>query len=187
MVPMERQDTLAMQWPDAGRMPRRTDLAPGYAFRADPDHAAFAAVQRAIGFEMTPAVWAPLNRTLVEGSMVLVESEDAGTPVAVAAAERRLGGWVELGWVAVAPDHRGRGLGLAVCTSLTRALLASGEARLIGSTQDHRLPALAIYFALGFHPVFRAEKVARWQAVCHALRIPYSPARWGDMWACAAR
>ena len=179
MVPIERDDTLAMLWPDDIGGPPDCELAASYALRGDVDYAAFEEVQKSIGFEVTNAAWETLLANLVQGAMVFIESTDTRAPVAVAVAERRDDGWVELGWVAVAPEHRGRGLGFAVCASLISTLIGAGEKRLFGSTQDHRLAALRNYLTLGFHPVFRKEKVQRWREVCQALEVPFSPNRWG--------
>jgi len=179
MPPTERDDTLAMYWPEGGRLPPDLALAPTYAFRTGVDYTPFETVQKAIGFEMTRAAWDTLLARLVQGGMVFIETCETRTPVAVAAAECREDGWVEIGWVAVVPEHRGRGLGLAACAALTRVLMAAGEKRIFGSTQDHRIAALRIYFTLGFHPVHRTEKVQRWRTVCEAVDTPFTPDRWG--------
>lgn len=173
MMPTERDETLAMTWP-ADTVPPLVALAPGYTLRAGVEQVAFHQVQASIGFDVTDEMYGALTERAVAACMVL-----AGAPVAAAVGERRDGGWVELGWVAVSPAHRGEGLGLAICASLTRELLAAGETHLFGSTQDHRLAALRIYFALGFHPVFRKEKAARWRAACRRLSQPYAPDEWG--------
>jgi len=175
MFPTEREETLAMAWPPGADAPDASPVA-GYSLRVGADRAAFESVQAGIGFDVTDAAWTGLSERLVDTAMVLAFGSDE--PVAAAAAERRAGGWVELGWVAVSPAHRGRGLGLAVCARLTRRLLETGETALFGSTQDHRLAALRIYFALGFHPVHRDAKRDRWRAVCERIGAPYEPARW---------
>ena len=122
MVPIERDETLAMAWPQGRQPPSRIELPPGYALRTAVDHAAFKGVQASIGFEVSDAAWGTLTERLVSGSMVFAETSETHEPVAVAAAERVASGWVELGWVAVAPAHRGQGLGLAVCSSLIARL-----------------------------------------------------------------
>lgn len=185
MVPIERDETLAMVWPQDGQPPDRIESPPGYTLRTAVDRAAFNRVQASIGFEVTDAAWAKLTERLVSGSMVFAETSETHEPIAVAAAERGVSGWVELGWVAVAPAHRGQGLGLAVCESLTARLILSGESRLWGSTQDHRLAALRIYLTLGFHPVFRPEKTGRWREACARLDRAFSPDLWG--WPSATR
>jgi hypothetical protein len=66
-----------------------------------------------------------------------------------------------------------------VTPSYALRLVDAGETRLFGSTQDDRLAALAIYFSLGYVPVFRPEKLDRWRRVCNALGVPFSVAEWG--------
>lgn len=175
MVPLERTETLAMAWPSQAPPPDAT-VPPGYTVQTGVDCLAFRRVQRSIGFDVTDGAWSTLSENLVRDSMVFAWG--SGSPVAVAAAEHRADRWVEIGWVAVSPAHRARGLGLAVCGALTRSLLEAGDRRLFGSTQDSRLAALKIYFTLGFHPVFRAGKGARWRDVCERLRVPFTPRQW---------
>lgn len=159
-MPRERPDTLALRWP-FGAPPPEARATPGVALRRGIDRDAFCAVQDRIGFVVTDAVWSEVR--LVDGGMVV--ARDAQGPVAVACAEARAGGWVELGWVAVDPSHRGQGLGRAVCSALVTALLEGGHTLLFGSTQDARVHALRIYLDLGFAPVERPDKAARWAAV----------------------
>ncbi len=172
-IPPERAETLAMIWPSQAPLPEPARLPRGVGLRLGVDHAAFVAVQDTISFSVTASAWAGLLERLAAGAMIFAEITETGEPIAVAAAEHRDGGWVEPGWVAVAPAHRGLGLGLAVCTALTRHLLTSGHRHLVGSTQDHRLAALRIYFTLGFRPAYRPEKAERWRTVCRQLEWPY--------------
>lgn len=165
-----------MTWPGTGEPPASPRTDQGYGLRVEVDRVAFRGVQESIGFHVTDGAWDALVANLVDDSMVFALRGDH--PVAVAAAERRAR-WVEIGWVAVDPAHRGAGLGLAVCSQLTRLLIAAGETRLFGSTHDHRLAALKIYFALGFVPVYRHDKSVRWQRVCEQLDLPFAPAIWG--------
>lgn len=171
-MPVERSETLAMVWPLAGAVPEGQEAG----VRSGVDRAAFCRVQSAAGWTVTDTQWAQLTHDLVEESMVVVHAPHA---VAAACALHRPHGWVELAWVAVAQGHRGRGLGARVCASVVRRLLARGHTRVFGSTQDHRLAALHIYLRLGFVPVQRPDRHARWQAVCRALGWPYTPDVWG--------
>ena len=168
-----------MVWPGGGHLDELSDAASDYTVHLQVERPAFQQVQASIGFAVTDDVWDTVTGRLVSDAMVFARTRKTREPVAVAVAERRSDGWVEIGWVAVAPAHRGNGLGAVVCASLTRHLLAAGEVRLFGSTHDHRLAALSIYFALGFHPVYRAEKHQRWRAVCRRLQVPFSPDEWG--------
>ncbi|MCB9678125.1 MAG: GNAT family N-acetyltransferase [Alphaproteobacteria bacterium] len=160
-IPRERDTTLAFVWPEGLAVTRAG--VPGVRFDSVPDRAAFVAVQEAIGFVVTDAIWEGLRFTR------MVVARIGGSPVAVACAEPRPEGWTELSWVAVAPACRGRGLGAAVCAEIVDWLVANGYRDIVGSTQDANLHALRIYLSLGFVPVERPEKRARWQAVLAAL------------------
>lgn len=173
-IPLERDSTLALWWPPAGAAPAvRGCATPDFIV----DRPAFEAVQAAAGWQMPAGQWAQLVDESVPGSMVLLRVD--GRAVAAACAVQRAEGWIELAWVAVVPAFRGQGLGRQVCAALLARVLASGHATLFGSTQDARLSALKIYLDLGFLPVYRAEKVARWRAVCAALGHAFTPSAWG--------
>lgn len=76
----------------------------------------------------------------------------------------------ELGWVAVAPDQRGRGLGRAVSLAVLHFMREQGYERCFLRTDDHRLAAIRLYLRLGFEPDMSQESYpARWQAVYRAL------------------
>ena len=167
-----------MTWPGGGLVAPLVVAGP-YQIRSAIDRAAFRRVQASIGFALNASTWARLCADLAGAGMVFVEARDSAEPVAVAAAERRAGGWVELGWVTVAPDHRGRGLGRTVCTALIQRSLRAGETRLCLSTQDHRLAALRIYLQLGFLPLSRPGKRDRWRDVCGLLGVTFAPETWG--------
>jgi mycothiol synthase len=180
MTPIERPETLAMVWPRSEQPPASIEI-PGCSLYFALDQQAFEQVQSEADWTVTENQWRQLLKEIVPGSMVFAQTNS--TPVGVACAVSR-DDWVELGWVAVATAHRGKGIGAMVCAALTRHLLASGRQRLLGSTHDHRLAALRIYLDLGFHPVYREEKTDRWRAVCAQLGKPYLPRVWG--WPSAA-
>jgi ribosomal protein S18 acetylase RimI-like enzyme len=55
--------------------------------------------------------------------------------------------------VAVAPDHRGAGVGQRLVTAITRQLLERSSAGRVALTvADRRTPARALYEGLGFRP-----------------------------------
>lgn len=58
----------------------------------------------------------------------------------------------ELGWVAVDPAHRGKGLGLSVCVAVVRYLLHRGYKKIYLKTDHWRLPAIKTYLKMGFEP-----------------------------------
>jgi mycothiol synthase len=83
----------------------------------------------------------------------------------------------ELGWVAGSPAHSGKGLGKAVCAAVTARFISAGYDRIYLKTDDWRLPAIKVYFQLGYAPFLYAEGMEeRWKAVCGALKFPFCPA-----------
>ena len=62
------------------------------------------------------------------------------------------GAVAELGWVAVLPAHRGRGLGQAICRAALEFVRDTGRRHVYLLTEEHRLPALRMYVRLGFEP-----------------------------------
>ena len=76
-----------------------------------------------------------------------------------------------LDYVVSHPEHRGRGLGRAVCTAVMRFMVRRGYRRIALSTDDWRLPAIGLYLSLGFEPeMTREDMPARWAAVEKKLR-----------------
>ena len=76
----------------------------------------------------------------------------------------------ELGWVAVHPAHRGRGLGLEVCLAALGFVRGLGRRYAYLGTEDFRLPAIRTYLRLGFEPeMVDPSHPARWEALRRAL------------------
>lgn len=135
----ERAETVPFFWPSDGRPP--IELAvDSYLAEITRDRVAFEKVQEAIGWPVAEDQWQLLSKDMVENSMVFITQ--FGEPVAVACGLSRDDTWVELAWVAVMPDHRGRGIGKMVCGALVRRLLIQGKSKIFGSTQDERLSAI---------------------------------------------
>lgn len=75
-----------------------------------------------------------------------------------------------LDYVATHPDHQGRGLGRATCTAVSRYLVGHGCEMVSLLTDDWRLPAIHLYFSLGFEPVMNREDMPeRWESVRQEL------------------
>jgi GNAT superfamily N-acetyltransferase len=176
MMPAERRETVAFRWPAGATVPEAARDSP-YVIRVARDRSRFELVQAAGGWLVTDEQWDRLTADLIPGSMLFVES--GGEPVATACAVARADGWSELSWVAVGVEHRGLRLGRLVCSALLQRLLSAGHTKIFGSTQDERTAALRTYLALGFHPVYREEKVGRWIAICERTGHPYTPRSWG--------
>jgi mycothiol synthase len=82
----------------------------------------------------------------------------------------------ELGWVVVAPEHRGRGLGLLVCQAVLESMVLLGYDHAYLLTDDHRLPAIKTYLRLGFGPALvDPSHPARWAAIHGQLAGTASP------------
>jgi len=92
-----------------------------------------------------------------------------GVPQGTATAWVKAGLAPETGYVhmvGVSPSCRGRGLGRLVSLAALHWFREHGFRRALLHTDDWRLPALGVYFQLGFEPVlFDAEHARRWEVV----------------------
>lgn len=101
--------------------------------------------------------------------------EYAGHPVGTAASWREPedpdAGYLHM--VSVAPDHRGRKLGAILCTAAARYSHDEGFRIQRLKTDDWRDPAIRLYFALGFYPVFaHPSHPERWAIIAERLSLP---------------
>ncbi|MEE1049185.1 MAG: GNAT family N-acetyltransferase [Clostridia bacterium] len=79
-------------------------------------------------------------------------------------------GWFRM--VAVSPDAQGIGAGRLICIAALNSLAAQGFKTAVLSTNDDLIPALSLYYSLGFKPIYTHEShPARWEAVLPQLRI----------------
>jgi len=172
-----------MIWPCARRaMPIIPELAQGYSLRTyhEGDVAPYIELLRRAGFSNWDAAKAQAVLDTVHANGLFFVIHDATqTLVATAAAQNKArqfhpaGG--ELGWVAADPQHRGKGLGYAVCAAATRRLIEAGHPTLYLLTDDFRLPAIRVYLRLGWIPfLYTAEMEERWRAVCFGLGIEFA-------------
>jgi mycothiol synthase len=75
-----------------------------------------------------------------------------------------------LGWVAVDPDHRGRGLARCVCLGVMHYASRSGHTHMFLKTEDHRLPAIKTYLRLGFvADIMDDSQPQRWREIKAAI------------------
>jgi mycothiol synthase len=116
-----------------------------------------------------------LKKVLPEGFFVIVHCA-TGKIVAAAMATHSptelhpYGG--ELSWVAAAPEHRGKGLGLAVSAQAAARLIQAGYRNIYLLTDDFRLPAIKTYLKLGYEPLLCCQDMAeRWESVYRKLGL----------------
>ncbi len=176
MIPPAAQ--LEMCYPKSAVGPEPADIPVGYRIRQfqEGDESGYRALMDSAGF----GIWdnariSATRRRLIPGGFFVIEHTATGQIVATAQSthaptERHPEGG-ELGWVAAHPNHRGVGLGRIVCAHATRRLRDAGHENIYLSTDDSRLPAIAIYFALGYVPSLYTEDMAeRWERVQQQLR-----------------
>jgi len=100
------------------------------------------------------------------------ESEVVGTATA----------WYEMGfhgkdyglvhWVAIVPEHQGRGLSKALLSRVMNRLAQSHEGGLLRTSAD-RIPAIHLYLNYGFRPLYYEQACAgEWERVKKELSHP---------------
>jgi mycothiol synthase len=82
---------------------------------------------------------------------------------------------VELGWVAVLPEERGKGLAKIICSRVIKFMLDKGYKNIYLLTDYWRLPALKTYLRLGFEPQIRdSDELCLWKKICEELGWDFS-------------
>ena len=78
-------------------------------------------------------------------------------------------GWFRM--VGVSPEARGQGAGKMVALAALHQLKRQGYKSVVLSTDDFRIPALNLYFSLGFEPLMNHEShPARWAEVMKQIK-----------------
>lgn len=73
-------------------------------------------------------------------------------------------GWLHM--VGALPDETGKGAGKTVVLAALHALSASGFKTAVLSTDDERIPAIKLYYRLGFRPIYSHEShKERWEKI----------------------
>ena len=98
----------------------------------------------------------------------VIYAEREGRPIATATAVENPAypgeGWFRM--IGAHKDARGLGAGRLVCLAALHSLRDRGYKSVVLSTDDERIPALTLYYSLGFRPVYSHEShKARWDAV----------------------
>ncbi|MEM7134481.1 MAG: GNAT family N-acetyltransferase [Chloroflexota bacterium] len=178
---------LKMQWPEhLLNSPPDVQVPDGYILRTyqPGDEPGFYRVMDLAGFtnwdDETLRPW--LSKILPDGWFLVVH-EETRKIVATAMTNHNpsdlhpFAG--ELGWVAGHPEHKGKGLGMAVCGSVVSRLLQGGYEHIYLNTDDWRLPAITVYLRLGWVPfLYAPDMEGRWKAVCQNLDWPFTPHEW---------
>ncbi len=184
--PEPRPPCLYLLW--ANRDVSKPSVADGYSLRTyvSNDEQWLRGLLKIDGEVMDEKEWhAYLDRVLPNGLFVIEEREQRRL-VATAGAVHNpnpgryffpFGG--ELGYLIVAPEHRQRGLGAAVCAAVVQRFISAGYESIRVCVQQHRLPAIRTYLRLGFEPFLHSEEVMqRWQQVFRELQLPFTPELW---------
>lgn len=97
-------------------------------------------------------------------SIVFATADDV--PIGVANAflyDAGDGPYAELGWVAVRPEHRGRGLAYGICQRVLEFSRTCGHRYVFLKTEDFRVAAIKTYLRLGFQPeMTQPDQAERW-------------------------
>ncbi|MFD0713232.1 GNAT family N-acetyltransferase [Paenibacillus sp. GCM10027626] len=98
-----------------------------------------------------------------------------GRPVATASAWHREEYGQECGYlhmVGILSAYAGKGLGMQISLAALHAMKQEGCSKAVLHTDDFRIPALKIYFKIGFVPnVVHDNQFKRWNDIAEALHI----------------
>jgi mycothiol synthase len=183
-----RPPCLYLLWPRTRRDVQEPRIREGYLLREyrDTHNANLLELLRSDGEEMKEGHWHSYRDMLLPDGLFLIEHLADARLVATAGAVHNpnpgcyyfpFGG--ELGYLVVAPEHRGQGLGTVVCVAVVRRLISAGYNSIRVCVQEYRLPAIRSYLRLGFEPFLHSEEVElRWERICNLLNIRFTPEAW---------
>lgn len=81
--------------------------------------------------------------------------------------------WGRVHWVAITPEHRGKGLAKPMMTACLERMKRLGHVRAMLGTQTVRIPAIRLYLDLGFAPDLRDDRARHaWNEVAEQLDHP---------------
>jgi mycothiol synthase len=130
--------------------------------------------------------WDSFRDHILPGGAFLIVEASGGRPVATASASHNpratrhyfpFGG--EIGYVAVDPLYRGKGLGRAVVALAVARLIEAGYHHIFVGVQGWRLPAVKCYLGLGFVPLLHTDELLpRWRRICEQIKWPNQEAEW---------
>ena len=181
--PQEAKKQLQMLWPkDRLNTPPAWSLPEGYTLRTyrEGDDEGYVRLMKLAGFTTWDSDKSQdVLKKCLPGGLFFIVHEGTGAIVATSVAIHNprdghpFGG--ELGWAAVEPAHRGKGLGHVVCAAVTRRFLDSGYVNIYLYTDDFRLPAVKTYLKLGWVPfLYAPDMKERWQTASRELNTDFS-------------
>lgn len=98
---------------------------------------------------------------------------DVGTITAWYDRNYRSRRWGRIHWVAILPQHRGRGLSRCMMTAALSRLRTLGHRRALLTTQTPRIAAIRTYLRFGFVPDMTAKDAQRaWKLVRERISDP---------------
>ena len=135
---------------------------------------------------LSDAGWRQFCDAVVPDGMFVVQervsSAWVGTVSAVhnpAATRFYFPGGGELGYLAVSPEHRRRGLGAALIAAAVSRLCQAGYRHIFLGVQSWLLPAIQAYLRAGFQPFIHApELTPRWEKVFAAMGMECRRDEW---------
>jgi mycothiol synthase len=179
---------LYLLWPCLSLDASEVAIPTGYRLRTygDGDERSVLQLLQSDSESISTHEWHRYRDMILPDGLFLVQCTSSGEFVATAGSVHNpnpgryyfpFGG--ELGYLIVAPQHRRRGLGVAVCSAVIRRFRSAGYTSVRVCVQEHRQAAIRLYLRLGFEPFLHSTDVERrWQRVCAAVGVPFAPQHW---------
>lgn len=97
-------------------------------------------------------------KSLAERQYYLLDGDDEPVGTATAWDEQRGSYSGRVHWLAIMPEHQGRGLSKALLSTVCQKLLMMGHRKGCLSTSTARLAAICLYLQFGFRPLIRSDE-----------------------------
>jgi GNAT superfamily N-acetyltransferase len=95
---------------------------------------------------------------LADRQFYLVDAESMPVGTATAWVETRGAHTGRVHWVAILPEHQGKGLAKPLLTTVCQKLLSLGHRKGCLSTSTARIPAISLYLRFGFRPLIQSDE-----------------------------
>ncbi len=186
----EKKPQLLMVWPTGGDARVEMPIAPvGYVIRTyrPGDEESFLGLMAEGDFDPWDEAKLQFNmgKVIPEGWFFAVQEHTGvicGTAMCLHNYKDTTPFTGELGWLACAADHRGRGLGACLTAHVTARFLAAGYSLIQLRTEYYRPAAIRIYLKAGYVPHIETEDVhALWREVCEQIGWEFTPEQWSAL------